>query len=274
MRGTFTPEALAQRLQGLRKQHERRARLYTVATILIAVAAGFGSLTLMGYAVTEPWAPLAFLSFPVVMVGLLFWRRASAPTEYDGRRAQALLRMSEEIAPDLGKDGRFEVDLDLRGYARTRKLKVDGVSKRSAHIFRKDWLQLAFRLRDGTQVQLTGTTMVKRKVKRKRKWTKRRERIQDILRVSTRPKGPGGVPDAAPARADGLVKNVDGLWLQAAKRRPRALELVLKTGSATRATRYGTWSVQGAGSLTTGYKLLMAVLVSYWAANPPRRAPD
>jgi len=267
-------EALLSELRsapGCHDRYVRRAPLRALGGLLGGVC---GVVVAIVFAVWMQWFWLFFLGPFALMAGIMVLAIRSTATgvlQYDAQRVLALSRALEALGPELAKDAKIDLELDLRGYQGARA-KVEARSRfgiPSVVVYEQRWLQASLRLLDGTKVDLVATTVAKRKQRVTPKWFKKKDRVKDVLRVVIRLKDHAPHEDAG-ARAAARAKSIMGLTLRAARLKPRALELVFVSGMLQRYMRQGTWRVQAGEGLLSAYGLLMGVVIAFTAATPMR----
>lgn len=239
------------------RRAERLKKLCVVATVA-GVLCGIGALVLSDSAgeVALPLGLGAVAAFVGGLVGYFYFSRFDLPN----RRVATALRFLRVIAADTPASETLSVEVDFRDYTVAPKTGAADAGGKSSYSL--TWLVVTGALADGNRYRVAATEDVARKTKRKRKYTKVRDRIRASVEVQVRLK-PTMYGAAAP-----IVETLRGLpppaGLRAAEviARDRVVRATLECAPALQLTgRGGTQTTQG--TLLDGHTLLRAILWVY-----------
>ncbi len=136
-----------------------------------------------------------------VIVWLVFYKLTKAH-DLENRKVEMAAKLLKMIRADAPAQEQISLKIDFRGYKEGGEV-VDAKSEgfgSTVQKFRDPWLALVARLADGNVVRLDVTDDVTLKSKRKRKYTKERERFATQVDLSLRPQACYGDPTAIAGR--------------------------------------------------------------------------
>lgn len=202
--------------------------------------------------------PFAFLA--------LKYSRANAH-DLDDRRLEVPLQLLRTLVGELSPKANVVLDLDFRGYTKVKKESADGAS-----VYNQEWMRMGLVLSNGGAMQISARTLCKRKSKRKRKYTKHKDKLREELALEIRP--PKGTPfnEAQTQRvANALKSPIAQTELRRCRVRPRAAEVTFVTGVAVH-VEPGT-GTQNGEALLDAQKVLALTTLGYRAINSTASAP-
>ncbi len=168
------------------KEAERKLRLFRVGCVGFAVATAASFFLAINY----PW--LFALSALLLTVVVVFAIQARKYTQYDldDRKLETVVRLLQMLRVDTPPDEDVKLAVDFRDYRKGGKQ----LSRQSSGVFNSEtsykyshgWLDLSGILADGNGFRLAVTESIYRKERKKRKYTKVKERIQGLVTVEVR----------------------------------------------------------------------------------------
>ncbi len=243
VRYTGSPEEIesqCEALDALDKQTEARKTAMVVAAVLGGIV-GFGGV------IGDLWA-LAIPAFVVSAAALVYYASINN-NDIEDRKLLSAREILETLKPEL-KNGRpAQLDIDFRLYDNAR---TNGV-----------WMTLATTLEDGTGLKLDISTHFKRKTRRKRNYTKIKDKLHERLVLTfIPPKGRRFGPEASERIAP---TKIAGLTLRAVKVRPKVSSFSFASPTMVRVRGRGGWSNDRLISLIGNRAAMAAVIVSFRA---------
>lgn len=239
---------------------DKKAEVYKTVFLVLAIISGIGTF-FVGPGMLEV-TPLPLLGGIILTVtfGILRWQYAGG--DVDDRRLDVARKVIRTLAPDMSRKGTVHANIDFSGYHKTKPV-ADSVSWGSGTMaFEQTWLRISFSLLDGTRVRIECSSKVKRKQKRKRKYTKIKDGIVDEATIELlAPKGKGFDPEKAPRMQKHLASMRPPLV--GVRVKPKAAELRFRTARATRLRGRAGWSSQNLTALLDGGDVLRLVATSY-----------
>lgn len=108
--------------------------------------------------------------------------------DIENRRYQLLTKLVDHLSCDMARDSTLEVRLDGNSYHKPEYLHAPdgGVISTDSAAYRLPWLTLSGELLDGHRFSIQATQFVKRKEKRKRKYTKVKEALTERVDIEVR----------------------------------------------------------------------------------------
>ena len=207
------------------------------------------------------------LVFGAGVVPILVVRHILGRADVDDRKLDAPAYVLRWLAGDIKPGSPVALSLDFGSYEKTPVLdKAGGIfSPQKSWVHHKvGWLKLRFVLLDGTRVQVTASTVAKRKTRAKRKYTKIKDRVVDELRiVLTAPRGQTLDTNAAAELYPKFSRR--GRTLRRCQIKPRAALFDFRLGPARRVCVRGNWHATGLESLVSGPTLLHMLITTYRA---------
>ncbi len=175
------------------KEAEAKAKAWGAAagfSILITILLVFANLF-----------KAAGLAFVACIAALVFYNLTKAH-DLENRKVEMAAKLLKMIKADAPAQEQISLKIDFRGYKEGGEVvdsKSEGIGA-TAQKFRDPWLALVARLADGNVVRLDVTDDVTLKSKRKRKYTKERERFASQVDLSLRLQSCYGDPTAIAER--------------------------------------------------------------------------
>jgi hypothetical protein len=192
-------DALIRRLEAVNAEDDaaERRKKWLVGGIVVSVLLGFFGIPVA--AETGFWPmPVGGLAGLVVCIVLLVRTNRH---DLDDRKIEAALRFLTIARADVPAQGVVSLRVDFRDAAVGGKPVTEpGATKPGANRWEHAWLDVTAPLADGNEVTVSVVSDVIRKSKRKRKYTKVRERIAETLDCTIRLDGRYGDPAAAAER--------------------------------------------------------------------------
>lgn len=221
----------------------------------------------------KPWLWVTgigtFLGFFIVVTLVLFvpfvillWMyRNAGLQDVEDRRLDVALHLIESLESELDPKSNVVLDMDFRSYQKTQGRREGAVS-----IYTQPWMRMGLVLRDGSALQITAATLCKRKSKRKRKYTKTKDKVVEELALDIRP-GKGKRMDAQSTGrvAKALARPLPGARLKRCRVRPRGAEVVFATEALVRVEPHSMYT--GRTNLLDANKVLALTVLSYRATN-------
>lgn len=202
------------------------------------------------------------------LLGFWLWRRKLASGDLEDRRLHAARFVLETLAPEL-KPRPLAVRVDFGGYHKAPP-RLDASRGSGGPSYERKWLSLQLPLLDGSAVSVEASTRLKRKERRKRKYTKVKERLVDELDIELR--RPRGAP--VTVSVDELRQRFSGqhaLLLTGCRVTERGASLSFRTPTALRQRLRPGWSGKNLEALLDGRKVLAAIIASHAAVTAPAR---
>ena len=178
-------KALSQ-LDLISEKKERRWKiLRTIFLVPLGISAFFGFVTAdeFGWIVLVPIAVFATLA-------LLCHRKkvAHGRLNLDNRRYQLVDQLLGFLSRDMASDALVELTIDFHSYNADERYREAPKNKRSTtESFSVPWLAMKGRFVDQTRFRLSATQKVKRKERRKRKYTKVKEAFREKVALTLLP---------------------------------------------------------------------------------------
>ncbi len=181
--------------------------------------------------------------------------------DFEDRKLDIVCHLIEVLGPELSQSGDVRVMVDFNGYANGRPVS----SERNIKEFRHNWLEMDLPVGDGGTLSLVAATYCKRKIKRKRKYTRDTDKLQEFLYLKLTPaKGTvfNGQKTASVAK---MLAGLSGLQCRFVKIRPKTALVELRTDRAihTNPPKYGMEKFSGGMNLLHPDRVLRAVVLSY-----------
>jgi len=205
-----------------------------------------------------------FMLFPLVLVIpfiilIVKYKRAGAD-DVENRRLDVARHLVGTLRDDLDPKANVVLDMDFRTYSRATPRK-EGAMK----LFSQPWLRLGVVLANGAALQVMATTHCKRKSKRKRKYTKHKDKLTEELALTIHPpKGQPFDPALQNRIAQALARPLPSMRLRRCRIKPRAAELAFFTETAVRVQPRP--SFLGRTHLLDAQKVLAVTTLGYRAA--------
>ena len=238
-----TPEEIESECEAL-DALDKHTELAKTMAIVFGILAGL--VTFVGFTSDIVWLTIVGLGGVGVAV---FYVMTVKDDDIEDRKLFSAREILATLAPELRRGRPVRLDIDFRLYDNPS---TDGV-----------WMKLAGTLHDGTGVDLRISTHHKRKTRRKRKYTKIKDKLHERLVLTfTPPKGRRFDPDAQSRIAPAAIS---GLSLRGVKVSPKAAELQFSTPAMLRIRARGGWSDSGLTQLIGKREALFAVVAAYRA---------
>jgi hypothetical protein len=226
-----------------------------------AIAMFVGAFLSVPFGARTSWQLPLIAGFAAGFLVFVIWWNKVRKIDIEDRKLDVVLGTIATFAYELALKRCISVSVDFRDHAKTRATHAG-----DAEHFEHPWLDLAFTLADGTELQLEGTSHAKRKSRRKRKYTKIGERYHERLRVTLRPPRGHAFAVGTPALPPG-VSPCDGLRLRGARLQPAAARFEFSTPDARRWRNRAGWGSSGTAGLLTRQKVVAAISCSYKLAS-------
>lgn len=176
------------------KEAERQSKRWG-GRIAISVIVAIGGVVGTFFSAANEMPALIFVSVVAIVIGIagaiycgIHYARWSRRNIED-RRYLLLQDLVAHLSCDMAPDAPLEVELNGNDYHRPEfRSTGDGQSMAAsgATSYRLPWLSLAGQLLDGHRFRITATQLVKRKERRKRKYTKVKEAVCERVDVEVR----------------------------------------------------------------------------------------
>lgn len=175
------------------KEAERQAKKWGRRLAISVVVAIVGMIvTFVGFANEKPTAGMAGLGLLACGLGVsvyfgIHYSRWSQRNIED-RRYVLVQELLRHLACDMAADASLEVQLNGNDYHKPEFLSADDdkMVASGATSYRLPWLTLSGQLLDGHRFTVTATQLVKRKERRKRKYTKVKEAVRERVELEVR----------------------------------------------------------------------------------------
>jgi len=246
------------------------ARVRTYGKLMVACLLGAAASLFVGFfGLTLGLAPVLWLIPGLLLVALLLavLRWDTRRSDLDDRRLIAALRVIRMLQADTPVGSEAELHLDFRDYQKGgQKTGQQGrwYNAVRSKQYRHEWFRLTGALADGTRYRLAATDAVSRKEKRKRKYTKVRERYRGLIQLQLRLR-----PETC-SDLSALATTLRGppappkLHVRSTAARGRRLVATLAgTGTMTRVRGRYRPTQQGREYLVNGDMLLQTMLWAY-----------
>ncbi len=154
--------------------------------------------------------------------------------DVEDRQLETVSGLLTALGAELRPGRPVQLQADLRSYEQSNATSVGGAQQ-----YEHWWLHLTFTVMDGTGVALDIVQHVKRKQRRKNKYTVQNDRIIEVITVRLRP--PGGQAFSAASQRRWQQQAVGPLTLRRAQVEPRSARFVFATRPNVRTNhRYRT----------------------------------
>jgi hypothetical protein len=205
-----------------------------------------------------PWAAVPIVA--CVAFGILCLRKMKVHGEMDleDRKVETLQKVLSVLRADVPAVQPVKVEVDFRDYVKAGQQRAPGS-------YTQTWLRTATALADGTAVALSLAEDVKRKERRKRKYTKVKERITGEASIELRLARQYGDAAAAAERLRS-VPPPPGYRVAGLQGAGRRLHATLRTAPAARLKARGAPLVTG--KLPDADTLLVALRWAYRGLAP------
>lgn len=217
-----------------------------------------GIATFLGFiiVVTLPFA------IPLIILAVMYHRANKQDVE--DRRLDTARHLLATLRDEFDPKANVVLAMDFRAFSRT-----PGRSEGPMTLYSQQWLRLGVVLANGSALQIAATTHSKRKSRRKRKYTKHKDKITETLTLELHPpKGRPFDPALQGRIGRALAAPQPSLRLQRCRIKPRAAELTFVTDVAVRVTPRRP-SFLGRTNLLDAHKVLSATTLGYRAMVRP-----
>lgn len=232
-------EAECEALAALDKETEQKKRLTWIGFI-------GGGLLILGGVVTDLWA-IAIPGLGIIVGSGIYYFQINQH-DIEDRKLETARWILDTLKSELKAARPAELGLDFRGY--------DNFDA-GPH-----WLTLKMTLDNGVGVSLAVSTHFKRKERRKRKYTKIKDKIHERIAVTFTP--PKGQVFSASSTQPNIRQHA-GLMLRSAKRSAKSATFVFATMPKVRVKSRHGWSGISSGDVTDGRKAVSAVITGFRA---------
>jgi hypothetical protein len=264
-----TCEELLRQLEEARasdKWAEGRKKLFLGLAIGAGVS-GFLSMfigppLLEGLGLSPALALLMMVALGVTAIVMIVLRFKYNKYDLDDRKLDTVAQFLEIIRADTGGGDAVELSVDFRDYLKGGTCLEAGGSGKSGK-YSHPWLEVAGGLVDGTRYRIAVEERIGRKERRKRKYTKIKEKISAIVSIQLRLKAQRYGDSQGVAAALQQLRPPAGLSIKSIVPRGQSLSLVLLGDTMVKVKgRYGL-SVPEPGLELDGAVLLQALLWAY-----------
>lgn len=174
------------------------------------IATGLGFIFVFPFVMGIPFAILLYKYFQ------------AEKRDVEDRRLNVARHLLRTLETEVNPGANVVLEMDFRGY--------DKGSKTTANTFRQQWMRLAVVLKNGAALQITAITHCKRKSKRKRKYTKLKDKLREELTLDIQPaKGAPFQASQTQRVAKVLAQPVPMTKLRRCRLRPRAAQITFLT---------------------------------------------
>ena len=185
-----------------------------------------------------PWW-LGLLPPSLLVAAIYFGVRAYRASRFDldDRKLEAVTKVLRALRADADDDQNVNLTIDFRPYVKGGELQEESGGRMSAvreKTYSHRWVELSSGLVDGTRYQLAVTDVIDRKEKRKRKYTKVKERIRSTISLQMRLKAAKYGPADAVAAVLQATPPPAPLSLKRVVAKGQNLSLALTTPAARR----------------------------------------
>lgn len=228
-------------LHGLDKQAEKVKKIFLAGWIVSLVVAP------IAFIAEAPGVGIgAGVAFVVFLIGHLMTRRH----DIEDRKLEVARTVLDTFAPELDPKKPVELEMDFRGYWKAD----EGVT----------WMQMKLPLENGVSLTVGASTTFKRKKRAKRKYTKIKDKVAEVVTLQFKP--PKG--ETFDPAAQGRMKKVrlQGLALRGVKMSAKGATFTMMTPQMIRMHGRAGWENGGlshgidgrmvVGSIITSYRLL------------------
>jgi len=261
-----TADALIARLETVNAEDDtaERRKKVLVGGIVVSVILGFIGVPVA--AETGFW-PLPVLALASLVTCIVLLVRTSRH-DLDDRKIAAALRFVSIVRADVPATALVSLRVDFRD-AEAGGQAVQGVdpARLGAKRWEHAWFDVTAPLADGNEVSFSVVSDVIRKSKRKRKYTKVRERIAETLDCTIRLDERYGDPAAAAERLR-AAGAPDGLAVRRLTAAGPRLRVRLETADTITVTGRGSATHVTPDARVTGDTLLAALLWAYRGLAP------
>ncbi len=241
MQFSGTPEEFEARCEKMNASDKRSESLRTVF-IGLTIAGG-----VLAFAGLSTGASMMLGLGVVMAAGFGIGAYLAGTGDIEDRKLEMARTLVDTFKSELRKGRPIQVDIDFRGYWRYES----GDS----------WLTVKMVLENGVAAQLSASDSCKRKTRRKRKYTKIKDKIVETLVVRlTPPKGQSLDPAMA---MDRRPISVGALKLRQARATPRAATFVFATGQIFRLKGRSGWNDGGYSQMPSGADAVRSMIASY-----------
>ena len=252
------------------KAAERAKKLWTK----LIFATGLAAIGGIGVMFVEPAIGLGIvLTGSAAFVGACIIRVIAGRKDVEDRKLDVICRLVDTLSPDVDPKRSMQIHVDFRACDRTSPIDktTKWYSSSGQLVYQVDWLKLRLPLLDGSSVAIEASQTCKRKQKAKRKYTKKKDRVHEMLTVTlTPPKGfffDQKKTTSLQKVLGGFAGDVPKLQLRGAKIRPKVATVAFRTTGSMRVyNRYG-WQGSINEGLLGDQSTLRAVIVSCRAAR-------
>lgn len=224
------------------KSSESQERLFGC----LAVVSGIAGVVGLGL------QPVLGLGLLALVIPLIVLYRMSASQDLDNRRLDMVRRFLRVVRADVAPTATLRVDVDFRDYPRKE-------FQTAPDAYSMPWLTVRGRLADDSSFRMDVTCDVKRKTRRKRKYNKVKERLQEhlVLRLTPSPRRYPALEGFAPGDPP------NGLWQRQLQVANGTVEARLASAVAQRVTARSVLLDTTGAALLTGDRLLASMVWMY-----------
>ncbi len=188
------------------------------------------------------------------------YMRANA-RDLEDRRLEVPLKLLRSLVSELSPKANVVLDMDFRGYTKGTKETANG-----ATMYNQQWMRMGLVLSNGSALQISARTLCKRKSKRKRKYTKHKDKLREELALEIRPAKGTAFSEAQTQRVAQVLKApLEQAELRRCRVRPKTAEITFVTGVAVY-VQPGAGAVNGE-ALLDAEKVMALTTLGYRAVN-------
>jgi len=180
---------------------------------------------------------IIFITFVLIvpfLILLFFYFRADRK-DVEDRRLDVARHLLETLKGEIKAGTQVILEMDFRRY--------DQANAPPKGAFSQQWLRMALVLRNGAALQVSAVTHCKRKSRRKRKYTKHKDKLREALTLDIRPaKGASFNPAQSQRIAQALAKPLPQAQLRRCQLKPKTAQVSFMTAEAVHMSPAGRFA--------------------------------
>lgn len=244
---------------------EKRIRKLGCTAGLLGLG-GFLGIFVAAWAADQGWGFVFVFPVAAILAAIVYGVKAARHMKYDldDRRLEAVVRLLRMLRADTPSSAEVQLGVDFRDYQKGGSLEGQGSEggSRTAR-YRQEWLSLEGVLADGTQYRIAAIDAVSRKERRKRKYTKVKERIVGTVQLQLRLKSAKYGDAASVAAALQQSRPRPPLQVRSVRATGNRVAASLVTGPYVKINARRSTPTSGEENLIDGEALLAAMLWAY-----------
>ncbi len=179
------------------------------------------------------------LVFPLVLLIpfciLLYLYFKANNKDVEDRRLDVARHLLDTLKGEIKTGTQVILEMDFRRY--------DQANAPPKGAFSQQWLRMALVLRNGAALQVSAVTHCKRKSRRKRKYTKHKDKLREALTLDIRPaKGASFNPAQSQRIAQALAKPLPQAQLRRCQLKPKTAQVSFMTAEAVHMSPAGRFA--------------------------------